>query len=211
MVDVIAGKEDYSEVVVTRSSHVNQSFWATLTQALHGGAETSILKPWITQKAAKESDVAVPKRLAYQMMRVMLDILEEGEEYLATVTAEELSDRDATPLFDSSFLDSLKTRGIGVTRILLVSASDVRNLDESVLENVRRQISGGVKFFCLKEGFYEERNFGLYSNRCVGQMIDGWNTFRFAPAHIDECKQRWKFLQANIQRLGLCDLQKEPE
>lgn len=212
MVEVVAGNEDYSEVVVTQSSHVDQSFWSTFTEALHGDAETYVLKPWITQNAAKDSDVAVPKRLAYQMMQVMLDTLGTGDEYLATVTAEELLDLDAALLFDSAVLEDLKERDIGVTRILLVAANDLEDLDESVLENVRRQIGGGVKFFCLKDGYSEERNFGLYGNRCVGQMVAGWNTFRFAPDYISKSRKLWEYLRRyRVRELESKDLQRGPE
>lgn len=205
LVDVVEGRKDYSEVVLRKSSYVDIEFWSRLSNRLEE-PEIKIIKPWITRNAASTGDVAVPKKYAYGMMRVMLTLLEEGSVYSATVDVVELSDADAMPIFDLAFLKRLKERAVEVRRALLLPHDELRKLDAQSSENLRTQIEGGVKLFCLAHPRVGGHNFGLYGNKCLGEMVQGWNTFRFSPENVDRGKELWRDVEDIIRPLELEDL-----
>lgn len=210
-IEVIEGSSDYWEALLNASTDVERKFWSTLSIALDGDLEMSKCKPWIAENAAKRGDVAVPKRLAYRMMRTMLGLLEEGEQYFATVSVNELKDPDSATFFSHDFLSELRNRGVIIQRVLLIYHDDVRRLDKPVLENVQKQIEGGVKFFCFGQRMLtEERNFGLYGERCLGEMVGGWNTFRFSKENVDRGRGWWEYIRrSGIQPLDLNEIQSE--
>ena len=140
------------------------------------------------------------------MMRIMLNLLERGDVYFATMTVEELSDRDTGPLFDQEALGTLKDRGVKVRRVLLLSYGEIGSLNEFDLAKLRSQIEAGVEFFCLVRELEVARNFGLYGDKCLGEMIGGWNTFRFSPENVERGRELWQRLQLDIRRLELVNL-----